>query len=525
MLKNARTIGTRLFIVTGISGFLFAGALAVALSGLRNGRETYLSYADRQAPELLMYTQLYAYGLQTGQAVRNIILDPSNPKAYQNYDDAVKEFNEKLKAAPLTVGDGPAARKNLSEIQDKWTRLQALQAPIKAGSVDAASAAAVMKKDVTPLWRQLRDQLLGLMKQQEKIMAEAKAESVRNLNRAMNLAIAVGLLAGAMGTALLLLAIRNLQRRLGDLGRAMADLASGKGDLTQRLSLEGHDEICGIAEKANQLTEFYQRFFQRLGLHSQGVASGSTELSATAESLSDTAAQLDSHTQSTQTSAQTMAGAMKTLSASLADVMALAERSHAHSSSSEQAIQHGMATGQDTARAMGDISQATAEMIKAVSVIQDIARQTNLLSLNAAIEAAKAGQMGKGFAVVAEEVRKLAERSAQATHQINQLIAATEEALGKGTVTVDATTKALQQIHTHMGETIETATQIGHAASEQVRISQEVGSLVGRVSEDVARNASASHQLSATVSEVAGTASELSRIADSIRTEVAMFRV
>nr|MBP7619019.1 methyl-accepting chemotaxis protein [Geothrix sp.] len=448
MNRTSRTIATRLFFATGVAGLLFVGALVLAALGLRRGQETFLAYADHQAPELLMYTQLYAYGLQTGQAVRNIILDPSNPKAYQNYDDAVKEFNEKIKAAPKIAGDDPEAHKALAEIQDKWLRILALQDPIKAGGVDPVVAAAIMKKEATPLWRDLRAQLLQLIKKQEGIMTEVKAASVKNLDRAMTLAIGVGAVAGVLGTTLLLLAIRNLQRRLRDLDTAMADLASGKGDLTQRLPLEGQDEICGIASKVNQLTEFYQKFFQRLGLHSQGVASGSTQLSATAESLSDTAGQLDGHTQSTRQNTEAMAAAMHSLSASLSEVVALAEQSRSHSDASEEAIRHGRATGEDTARAMDAISQATSQMIKAVSVIQDIARQTNLLSLNAAIEAAKAGAMGKGFAVVAEEVRKLAERSAQATHQINQLIAATDEAPGTGTVTVEATTKALEQIHT-----------------------------------------------------------------------------
>jgi methyl-accepting chemotaxis protein len=523
--KSARTIGTRLFVATGLSGALFLGALAVALVGLKSGQATFKSYAEDSAPELLVYTQLYANGLQTGQAIRNIVLDPSNPKAYQNYEAAQKEFSAVLQTGITLTADTPDRQKALREISVQWEDLVRLQAPIKDKTLDQAAAITLLNKQGTPVWRAIKDRLLELMKQQEAVMATIKTESIKTQDRAIGLAVSVGLLAGAIGTTLLLLAIRSLQRRLRDLDTAMADLASGKGDLTRRLPIEGEDEIWGIAGKANQVTEFYQRFFQRLGQHSQGVASGSNELSATADSLSNTAAQLDARTQTTQGNAEAMASAMKSLSVSLEEVVSLAEQSRTHSGSSEQAIQHGITTGQDTAKAMEAISQATSQMIRAVSVIQEIAQQTNLLSLNAAIEAAKAGEMGKGFAVVAEEVRKLAERSRQATHQINQFIAATDDALGKGSITVEATTKALQQIHGHMAGTITAATRIGQAASEQVQISREVGSLVAQVSGDVAHNASASHQLSTTVSEVASTASELSLIAESIRGEVAMFRV
>ena len=525
MLGSARSIGTRLFLATGLAGAVFLGSLVVALGGLASGQRTFRTYAEDAAPELLAYTQLYANGLQTGQAIRNIVLDPSNPKAYQNYEAALKEFAATLQTGIALTADTPERQQALREIGAQWEQLVRLQEPIKAGSLDQAAAIALLNKQATPAWRAIKDRLLSLIKQQESAMAVIKADSIRALERARNLALGVGLLAGALGSTLLILAIRSLQRRLGDLDAAMEGLASGRGDLTRRLTVEGRDEICAIATKANRLTEFYQQFFQRLGLNAQGVASGSTQLSATAESLASTAGQLDSHTQTTQASAHAMGSAMAALSQSLAEIVTLAERSRAHSVSSDQAIQHGIATGRDTARAMEAISRATSEMIKAVSVIQEIARQTNLLSLNAAIEAAKAGAMGKGFAVVAEEVRKLAERSAQATQQINQLIAATDQALGEGTVTVEATTTALQEIHSHMIGTVETTSRIGESATRQSGISGEVADLVTRVSRDVAQNAAASHQLSATVSEVAGTAAELARIAESIRSEVAQFRV
>lgn len=110
--------------------------------------------------------------------------------------------------------------------------------------------------------------------------------------------------------------------------------------------------------------------------------------------------------------------------------------------------------------------------MRAVKVIQDIARQTNLLSLNAAIEAAKAGQHGKGFAVVAEEVRKLAERSGSAAKEIARLIEDSNLAVAQGQDTVQEAVTALGRIREHIAHLSHVSEAVGLAAHEQIQASQ-----------------------------------------------------
>ncbi len=153
MLQSARTIATRLFLATGVAGVLFLGSLVVAIFGLRSGQATFNAYADESAPELLMYTQLYANGLQTGQAIRNIVLDPSNPKAFQNYDAALKEFAATLQRGIALTADTPERQKTLREVGAQWEALARLQEPIKDKTLDQAAAITLLNKQATPAWR------------------------------------------------------------------------------------------------------------------------------------------------------------------------------------------------------------------------------------------------------------------------------------------------------------------------------------------------------------------------------------
>jgi methyl-accepting chemotaxis protein len=189
------------------------------------------------------------------------------------------------------------------------------------------------------------------------------------------------------------------------------------------------------------------------------------------------------------------------------------------------ASREGTEAGQATASAMGSIHDATRRMADAVSVVHEIAEQTNLLSLNAAIEAAKAGEMGKGFSVVAEEVRKLAERSAQATGGIQTLIREVDASVAQGEKAVARSLGSLTNINGHIDQLARNFQGISQAMAQQSASGDQVRNHVVGTNQEIEHSVSATHELSATVQEIVRTAADLAKVADDLMTYVTRFRV
>jgi methyl-accepting chemotaxis protein len=301
--------------------------------------------------------------------------------------------------------------------------------------------------------------------------------------------------------------------------------AVAKGDLSQTPTIEGKDELAQVAVGLGQVVQGLRKDIEAISQTAEGTASSATQLAATSEQVNRTTEELRQSTEQERLAMERSSAALEEMNANIQQVKQNAGRAEELAARSQEAGQQGLKAVQDTGRAMAAIEESSAKVTRIITVITDIARQTNLLSLNAAIEAAKAGTMGKGFAVVAEEVRKLAERSGAAAKEITALIQESTDRVGLGTDSVKEASRSLERIDAQVRENAGQLKAIASAMEEQGRASEEVVQAMESATQMVERNASAATQLSATVQETARTTEELASLAQQLQTLTRRFRL
>ncbi|MFZ1614093.1 MAG: methyl-accepting chemotaxis protein, partial [Holophaga sp.] len=269
-------------------------------------------------------------------------------------------------------------------------------------------------------------------------------------------------LMGGILMAIVLVAVITV-RLVRRMTRPLQELVEGlrSSDLTRQITIDAQDEIGESARAFNRYNAELRAKILEVSTFSSRAASGSVQLAAAEDEMARSVHEIAEVSEDLRRMGERVQQALANLSLGSSTISSQAQDTHQESIKAVTETAHGAATGRHAAQGIQEIKVATDQIVQAVRVIQDIARQTNLLSLNAAIEAAKAGAQGKGFAVVAEEVRKLAERSRSAAKEIEGLIDRTQAAVAGGVASVTETLASFETLRERIDGMAARIAQIG----------------------------------------------------------------
>ena len=302
---------------------------------------------------------------------------------------------------------------------------------------------------------------------------------------------------------------RSINRGVGDLEKASAKLA--EGDLTTQVPVSGRDELARVGSRFNQMTQQFAHLISEVNSSSVQVNQNADALSVTAEQVAQSSRQQTVRAADAASSVEQLNASFKEIAATSEEIVSAANTARELSkqgnkvvASAVQGIERVARTVSESATSIADLGARSTQIGKILSVIKDIADQTNLLALNAAIEAARAGEQGRGFAVVADEVRKLAERTTAATAEISSMIGGIQSDTGQAV-------ESMRQGSNEVRIGVELANQAGKALQDITRSVEQVVEMIGQIANATRNQSSASDSLTATVEEIARMAQENSR--------------
>jgi len=373
------------------------------------------------------------------------------------------------------------------------------------------------------------------------VSMKVSLDSVESEVAAFRLKIAGVALAalGALLVIIYLLTRHFVTAPLEELRKGLRDIASGEGDLTRRLPVKGKDEVGQSALVFNEMMENFNQLVRQ-------VRDSASQVSARVAALSDNTDRVSQSSHLQNEKSNEAAAAVEQLVSSISSIAQSAEHVQHQSQESLARANEGSRNLTVLLGEMDVVERAVKEMSTSVNdfvrstesitlmtrEVKDIADQTNLLALNAAIEAARAGEQGRGFAVVADEVRKLAEKSSRSASEIDTITAtlsaqsiAVRRSIEEGLEHLASSQSAVATVSSVLQATNGSVTEVGHGLDAIASATEQQRRVSGDVEASIEAIAGMARDNTGAVEQTAGAAHDLKRLAEGLASMVGRFKV